>query len=98
MDDAGAEPMFQSTSPSVLSISGSATKALKIAFDKFAVGGKDVRDFDVIISERLNEDAADSADIFIVTFMGKLAPGKMGLGTANRVSGSPSYFIFRERL
>jgi hypothetical protein len=29
-------------------------------------------------------------------FMGKLSPGKRGLGTANRVPGSVTYFISKE--
>jgi hypothetical protein len=31
-----------------------------------------------------------------VMFMGKLSPGKRGLGTANRAPGSVTYFISKE--
>lgn len=97
MNNTNAEPMFQSSSPSVLSIDGSAMKALKIACDEFLASGKDLRDFNVTISEKTDAHEGNAGDIFVVTFMGKLAPGKRGLGTANRAPGSVSYFVSREK-
>ncbi len=97
MDKTNAEPMFKTNSPSMLSIDGRAMKALKIACDEFLVGGKDIREFNIIISEQSAKNEHDVDDIFVVTFMGKLAPGKRGLGTANRVPGSVTYFISREK-
>jgi len=100
MEKVNYEPMFQSNSPSILSIDGSAMKALKIACDEFVVSGKDIREFNVIISEKINEtnDKNEADGIFTVTFMGKLIPRKRGLGTANRIPGSVTYFISREKL
>lgn len=96
MDKAGAEPMFQSHSPYVLSITGSVLQALKIACDKFLASGKDLRDFTITMSQTTGENETDAQHMFVVTFMGKLAPGRRGLGTANRVPGSLTYFISRE--
>jgi hypothetical protein len=96
MEKTNAEPMFQSHSPSVLSIDGSAMKALKVACDEFATSRKDMREFNVSISEETDKSKNDSDEMYIVTFMGKLLPGKRGLGTANRVPGSVTYFISRE--
>jgi hypothetical protein len=96
MQNANSEPMFRIPSPSVLSIDGSAMKALKIACDDFVKSGKDVREFTITISEKTDKNKNDSNDIFIVTFMGKLSPGKRGLGTANRAPGSVTYFISKE--
>ena len=50
MEKTNAEPMFQSDSPSKLSIDGSAVKALNIVCDKFLVSGKEIREFDITIS------------------------------------------------
>jgi len=99
MEKANSEPMFQSNSPTILSIDGSAMKALKIACDEFAENGKDIRGFNITISEKINEtnDKNETEGIFTVTFMGKLTPGKRGLGTANRTLGSVTYFISREK-
>ena len=72
-------------------------KALKVACDEFTKSGKDMREFNVNISEETNKTENDSDDIYIVTFMGKLLPGKRGLGTANRIPGSATYFISKER-
>jgi hypothetical protein len=96
MEKAHSEPIFQLNSPSVLSIDGSAMKALKIASDEFVAGGRDMREFNITISEKTNNNQNDADDMFIVTFMGKLSPGKRGLGAANRVPGSVTYFISRE--
>jgi len=96
MKKAGAKPMFQSNSPYVLSLSGSALQALRIACDKFLVSGKDLRDFTITISQATEESESDAQHMFVVTFMGNLAPGRRGLGTANRVPGSLTYFITRK--
>lgn len=96
MEKANAEPMFQLHSPSVLSIEGSAMKALKIACDEFVASGKDMREFNVYISEEDDEIKNDADDTYVVTFMGKLLAGKRGLGTANRVPGSVTYFVSRK--
>lgn len=55
MAKTNAEPMFKSNSPSTLSIDGSAMKALKIACDEFLVSGKDIREFNINISEKLTK-------------------------------------------
>jgi hypothetical protein len=96
MEKANSEPMFQIPSPSVLFIDGNAMRALKIAYDAFATSGKDVSEFTITISEKPEENKNGSNEIFIVMFMGKLSPGKRGLGTANRVPGSVTYFISKE--
>lgn len=72
-------------------------KALKIACDEFVASGKDLRDFNITISEETDKNTGDANDIFIVTFMGKLTLGKRGLGTANRIPGSLIFFISREK-
>jgi hypothetical protein len=95
MEKANSEPIFQLNSHSVLSIDGSAMKALKIASDEFLVDGRDLNEFNVTISEKTGGNKNEFDDVFIVTFMGKLYPGKRGLGTANRVPGSVTYFISR---
>ena len=97
MEKASAEPMLHSNSPSVLSIDGSTMRALTIACDEFVASGKDLRDFNITISEETNKNTDGANDIFIVKFMGKLTPGKRGLGTANRVPGSITFFISREK-
>ncbi|MBA4053345.1 MAG: hypothetical protein C0490_01400 [Marivirga sp.] len=96
MEKANPEPMFQIPSPSVIFIDGNAMRALKIAYDDFLKSGKDVREFTIIISEKTEENKNGSNEIFSVMFMGKLSPGKRGLGTANRVPGSATYFISKE--
>lgn len=93
MEKANSEPIFQILSPSVLSIDGSAVRALKIACDDFVTSRKDMRDFTITISEKTDKNKNESNDVFIVTFMGKLLPGKRGLGTANRAPNSVTYFI-----
>jgi len=55
-----------------------------------------VREFTIIISEKTEENKNGSNEIFSVMFMGKLSPGKRGLGTANRVPDSATYFISKE--
>ena len=98
MGNSDLASMFHSNEPSTLSIDGSAMKALKIACDEFLASEKDVCEFIITISNR-NHDTENEGhfnDIFIVTFLGKLAPGKRGLGSANRVPGSVSYFISRD--
>jgi hypothetical protein len=97
MEKANSEPIFHLNSPSVLSIDGSAMKALKIASDEFVASGRDMGEFNITISEKADNNKNDADDMFIVTFMGKLSPGKRGLGTANRVPGSVTYFISREK-
>lgn len=98
MEKANAEPMFQSRSNSVLSIDGSAVKALKVACDEFIKNGKDISEFDITISEEANKSTNGADDMLVVTFMGKFLPGKKrGLGTANRVPGSVTYFVSREK-
>ena len=97
MEKTNAEPMFQSNSHSMLSIDGSAMKALKIACDQFLLSGKDLREFKITISEKNDGDKNHADEMFTVTFMGKLSPGKRGIGTANRVPGSVTYFISREK-
>ena len=74
-------------------------KALKIACDEFVVSGKNIREFNIIISEKSNKanEKNEAGGIFTVTFMGKFIPGKRGLGTANRIPGSVTYFISREK-
>lgn len=52
---AHSESMFQSNSPSILSLDGSAMKALKIVCDEFLANGKDIREFNIIISEKLTK-------------------------------------------
>jgi hypothetical protein len=52
-------------------------------------------DFTVTLSEKADENNGTD-DTFIVTFAGKFWPGKRGLGTANRVPGSVTYFICRD--
>ncbi len=96
MKNASSEPMFQTNSPSVLSISGSAMQALKIACDEFVASGKDLHDFTITISQENGKTETYTNDLFVVTFMGKLTPGKRGLGTANRAPGSVTYFISKE--
>jgi hypothetical protein len=96
MEKANSEPTFQIPSPPVLFIDGNAMRALKIAYDDFANSGKDVSEFTITISEKPEENKNGSNEIFIVMFMGKLSPGKRGLGTANRVPGSVTYFISKE--
>jgi hypothetical protein len=96
MENANAEPIFKLASPSMLTIDGSAMKALKIASDEFVASGRDMREFHITISIETDKNKNDAEAIFIVTFMGKLTPGKRGLGTANRVPGSVTYFISRE--
>jgi hypothetical protein len=95
MEQANSEPMFKINSSSVLTIDGSAMKALKTACDEFLKSGKDIREFTIGISEETDKNENEVNDRFIVTFMGKLAPGKRGLGTANRVPGSVTYLISR---
>lgn len=97
MENTKSEPVFQSHSPSAFSIDGSTMKALKIACDEFLVSGNDIREFNVTISEADDKSKKDSGDILIVTFMGKISQGKRGLGTANRVPGSVTYFVSREK-
>lgn len=97
MEKTNAEPIFQSNSPSMLSIDESAMKALKIACDEFLMSGKDMREFNITISEKNDKNETVADNMFIVTFMGKLSPGKKGLGTANRFPGSVTYFISREK-
>lgn len=99
MEKANSEPMFQSNPRSIVSIDGSALKALKIAYDKFVLSGKDMREFNITISEEINKtnDKKEVDGIFNVTFMGKLMPGKRGLGTENCTPGSVTYFISREK-
>jgi hypothetical protein len=97
MEKSNAEPIFQPHSPSVLSIDGSAMKALKVACDVYTKRGKDLLYLIEKISHKTNTTQNDSDDIYIVTFMGKLLPGKRGLGTANRIPGSATYFISKER-
>lgn len=96
MKEADCEPIVQQHPPPVLTIEGSTMKALKIASDEFAASGLDVRNFNVTIAEKAGEQENDDT-VFIVTFMGKLSPGKRGLGTANRVPGSVIYFISKEK-
>jgi len=96
MEKANPEPMFQIPSPSVIFIDGNAMRALKIAYDDFLKSGKDVREFTITISKKTEENKNGSNEIFSVMFMGKLSPGKTGLGTANRVPGSVTYFISEE--
>ena len=92
MEKTNADPMSASNSTIIFSIDGHTMEALKIACDEFLVSGKDVREFDITLSKKnIEENHAD--EIFIVTFMGKLSPGKRGLGTENRVPGSVIYFI-----
>ena len=95
MEKANSEPTFQIPSPPVLFIDGNAMRALKIVYDDFANSGKDVSEFTITISEKPEEKKNCSNEILIVTFMGKLSPGKRGLGTANRVPGSVT-FISKE--
>lgn len=59
-----------------------------------------MRDFDITIAEKIeqNESKNDADGILIVTFMGKLLPRKSGLGTANRIPGSITYFISKDKL
>ena len=71
-------------------------KALKIACDEFITTGRDMSGFDISLYTRADNDKPDTHDVFIVTLMGKLSPGKRGLGTANRVPGSVTYFISKE--
>ena len=99
MEEVKFEPMFKSISPSILSIDGRAMKALKIACDEFEISGKDLREFNIITSEETDAGKRDNygADVFVVTFMGKLSPGKRGLGTANRVPGSVTYIISKDK-
>lgn len=96
MKNIKAEQMFQLHSPTEISIDGRAMKALKIACDEFLVSGKDIREFNITISENADKKKNDVDNILIVTFMGKLSPSKRGLGTANRVPGSVIYFVSRE--
>jgi len=97
MEKAYAEPLFQSNSPSVLSINGFAVQALKVACDEFIAGGKDLSGFTITISRQTEKNKIDTNDIFVVTFMGNLTSGTRGLGTANRVPGSITYFISSEK-
>lgn len=71
-------------------------RALKIAFDHFLKSGKDVRELTITISEKTEENKNGSNEIFSVMFMGKLSPGKRGLGTANRIPDSVTYFISKK--
>jgi len=96
MEKANPEPMFQIPSPSVIFIDGNAMRTLKIAYDDFLKSGKDLREFTIIISEKTEENKNGSNEIFSVMFMGKLSPRKRGLGTANRVPDSATYFISKE--
>lgn len=79
MEKVNYEQMFQSNSPSILSIDGSVMNALKIACDEFAENGEDMREFNIIISEKINEtnEKNEAEGIFTVTFMGKLTPGPL---------------------
>jgi len=71
-------------------------RALKIAFDHFLKSGEDVRELTITISEKTEENKNGSNEIFSVMFMGKLSPGKRGLGTANRIPDSVTYFISKK--
>lgn len=97
MGNVDSKPIFQSDSPSSFSTDGETIKALKIACDDFLVNGKDVKDFNVILSNEIEENKTDEDDLLIITFMGKLAPGKRGLGTANRAPGSITYFVSKTK-
>jgi hypothetical protein len=99
MEESNADLRLHSTSPLIFTIDGSVMKALKIACDEFGAAGGDMRDFDITIAEKIeqNESKDDADGILIVTFMGKLLPRKRGLGTANRIPGSITYFISKEK-
>jgi len=71
-------------------------RALKIAYDDFVKSGKDVREFTITISEKTEENKNGSNEFFSMMFMGKLSPGKRGLGTSNRIPGSVTYFISKD--
>lgn len=88
--------MFHYTSPDGISIDGDAMQALKIASDRFVTNGKNLRDFTVTLSVEAGKNC-DAGEIFMVTFIGKLTSGKRGLGTANRVPGSITYYISKEK-
>ena len=71
-------------------------KALKIACDEFLKGEADIQNFDINISTEPNQLNNGEDGIFVVTFMGKLFPGKRGLGAANRFPGSATYFVSKK--
>jgi len=98
MQNAHAAAISQVRSPSELSIDGTIMKALKIAYDEFAKSGKDIQDFTLSISKENDKNENHGNEVYVVTFMGKLLPGKTrGLGTANRIPGSVTYFVSAEK-
>lgn len=97
MKSSNSEPKFEIDLPSAHSIGGSAMKALKIACDEFSKGDLDMQNFNISISEEIDSTNLGGDDVFVVTFLGKLSPGKRGLGTANRAPGSVTYFISKKK-
>ncbi|MFM9925559.1 hypothetical protein VLK31_21400 [Variovorax sp. H27-G14] len=100
--DASAAPIFEVDSPDQLLLHAPVVVALSNAFKLFAQTGQELKNFNVRIAERKQENGEEEngedengAHTIGIAFSAKLPPGQKGIGNASKLGRSVLYIASR---